>query len=245
MEKRRTVMSKISKFFVKLYFGIWLLCSVLPMTIAEYRAFDLLFKVEGYLFNGVIVLSIIIFILAFIPVKQKPVAESEKTTLILHDLEPEVAREIFGDTNGVKLFCTLDKMAACKGYYDCWLRTPGICALRDGFEDLGRQIASCDKFVIVSKNLYGGFNREIKNALDRSISFALPFFRFHKREIHHQARFDKIGNMTVYIYDSDSITDFDKNSIKEMSKAVSFNANKNEPHVLFVNKINDLKELTP
>lgn len=236
-------MSKISKFVVRLYFGVWLSCSVLPTALAEYKPFDLLFRLGGYLGNGVMILCVVIFILTLIPKKQKPVPENEKTTLILHDLEPEAAQAMFGDMPNVKLYCASGKMAACKGYYDCWLRTPGTCALRDGFEGLGQQIASCDKFVIVSKNLYGGFSREVKNALDRSISFALPYFQFREREVHHQARISKRGDMAVYIYDCNSITDFDKNSIGNMTKAVSLNTNKNEPQIFFINEINSLKEL--
>lgn len=236
-------MSKVSKFLVRLCFGIWLACSVLPSALTEYKPFELLFKAGGYLSNGLLILSVIIFMLTLIPAKQKPVAESEQTTLILHDLEPGAAQEMFGDVPYAKFFCASGKMAACKGYYDCWLRTPGTCALRDGFENLGQQLAACDKVVIVSKNLYGGFSKEIKNALDRSISFALPFFQFRGREVHHQARISKRGNMTVLIYDSENMTDFDKNGIVEMAKAVSLNMNKNEPQVLFANAINDLKEL--
>ena len=234
-------MRKISKFFVKIYFGIWLLGSLLPASLAEYKPFDILFKVNGYLSIGVLILAVIIFLRTLIPVKQKSVAENGKMTLILHDLDREIAREMFKDMQNVRLFCTSRKMAACKGYYNCWLKTPGICALHDGFENLGQQIAACDQFVIISKNLYGGFSKEIKNALDRSISFALPFFRFYKHEIHHQARFNQIGNMTVYIYDSESITDFDRNALKEIARAVSLNANKNEPQVLFINEINELE----
>lgn len=234
-------MNKVSNYIVKLCFWIWLACSVLPTVLGEYKPFELLFKAGGYLSNGFLILSVFIFILTLIPFKPKTVAETDPSTIILHDLEPVAAQKILGDIPNAKYFCASRKMAACKGYYDCWLRTPGRCALHDGFEGLGQQIAACDNFVIISKNLYGGFSKEIKNALDRSISFALPFFQFRKGEVHHQARINKTGHMSVYIYDSDYITDYDKNSIVEIAKANGLNLNKSEPQVVFVKEIEELK----
>ncbi|MCL2034072.1 MAG: NAD(P)H-dependent oxidoreductase [Oscillospiraceae bacterium] len=236
-------MIKLCRFAVRIYFMIWLACLVLPGVLAEYRPFELLFRAGGYLSNGLMIVCAGIFILTLIPRKQKPVAESDKTTLILHDLEPEAARNVFSNIPNAVFVCASAKMAACKGYYDCWVRTPGECALHDGFEGLGQRIANCDDFIIVSKNLYGGYSREIKNALDRSISFALPYFKFRSREVHHQERVNKTGGMTVYIYNSESITDFDKNSIRDIAKANRLNLNRRQPAVIFVNSITEIKEV--
>lgn len=237
------IMRKIIKLLVQAFFWSWVLRQILPPILAEYKPIEWYFGASGHLNNAMTYLAIGLFLFTLIPVKQKSVAEKDKTTLILHDLDPETAREIFSHIPNTKFYCASPKMAPCKGYYDCWLRTPGTCALHDGFEGLGQQIGACDEFIIVSKNLYGGYSKEIKNALDRSISFALPYFKMVAREVHHQERYRNMGSMTVYIHDSENISDYDKNAIRELAKANIRNLNKNEPRVEFIVGTNEIKEL--
>jgi hypothetical protein len=227
--------NKLSKLLVKLCFCVWLASSILPGILAEYKPFAILFLAGKYIGYAVMILAVVAFIIPMLPKKKQPVSIGEKTTVILHDIGPETAIKIFGDMPNTKFFCASNKMAACKGFYACWLRTPGICALHDGMQHLGKEIASCGEFIIVSKNLYGGFSKEIKNALDRSISFALPFFQVRNKEQHHQARYANSGKMRVYIYSADEISNTDKNSIGEIAKANAINMNKFGLETHFIN----------
>lgn len=77
----------------------------------------------------------------------------------------------------------------CAGCFGCWIRTPGACVIRDGFEDMGARLARCDRIEIVSRLCYGGFSPFIKNVLDRSISYLLPNFRIAGGEMHHKMRY--------------------------------------------------------
>ena len=236
------VIKFISRAMVLAFFWSWVLNQILPPVLAEYRPFEWILGMSGRLSTGMSILAVGLFLLTLIPVKQKPVAETEKTTLILHDLAPEKARELFADIPNATFYCASLKMAPCRGYYDCWLRTPGTCALHDGFEGLGQQMGKCDELIIVTKNLYGGFGREIKNALDRSISFALPYFKMVSWEVHHQPRFARRGNLTVYIYDSENISEYDKNALREYTGAIIRNLHKREPELRFIGSINEIKE---
>jgi hypothetical protein len=227
--------NKLSKLFVRLCFCVWLASSVLPGILAEYKPFAILFLAGKYIGYAVMVLAVVAFIIPMLPKKKQPVSIGEKTTLILHDIDPETAIKIFEDRPNTKFFCASNKMAACKGFYDCWLKTPGICALHDGMQSLGKEIASCGEFIIVSKNLYGGFSKEIKNALDRSISFALPFFQVRNKEQHHQVRYANSGKMQVYIYSADGISNTDEISVREIAKANAINMNKFDPEMHFIN----------
>jgi hypothetical protein len=112
--------------------------------------------------------------------------------------------------------------------------------MHDGTESLGKQ-ACCDEFIIISKSLYGGFSKEIKNALDRSISFALPFFEVRNRELHHQMRYSKSGKLKAYIYNSGEISDTDKATLAEITRANCINMGKSDCETFFVN---DVQELT-
>ena len=235
-------MNKLSKAFVKTCFCIWLANSILPQALVQYKAFALLAGVGKYVNYAVYISAFIAFIIPMLPQKkQQEEYKSSKSTFILHDLDPESAYELFGDIPDAKFYCVSKKLAGCKGFYDCWLKTPGICALHDGTESIGKEIALCDEFIIVSKSLYGGFGMEIKNALDRSISFALPFFQVRNKEQHHQPRYLNSGKMRVYIYNIGEISESDKTSLSEIAKANSINLNKLEPAMYF---IQDLKEIS-
>jgi hypothetical protein len=240
----KRLMNGFSKIVVKLCFAILLITALLPRSILlEYRPMALLFQVGGYLGIGILVMTIIAFIIQLLPKKKQSVVSKEKDRLILHDLDAETALNLFKDVNNVQFFCANKKMAPCHGWYSCWLQTPGICIMHDGTESLGKQIAFCGEFIIISKNLYGGFSAEIKNALDRSISSALPFFCVRNNELHHQPRYPNSGKMTAYIYNANRISDVDKASLVEVIKANGINLNKSDCETIFVNDVIELKEV--
>ena len=234
-------MSKLSKILVKICFCVWLANSMLPAVLAQYKPFEILFAMGWGISITVAVAAVISFFIPILSRKNQFVSNEIKSTLVLHDLDPETASMLFEDIPDVKFFCASKRMAACKGFYDCWLKNPGICALRDGTESLGRSIAECDKLIIVSKSLYGGFDRDMKNALDRSISALLPLFQVRNREQHHQPRYSKIGKMEVYIYNAEHISETDRVSVSEIAKANSINMNKSEPVMHFIHNLAALK----
>ena len=134
-------------------------------------------------------------------------------------------------------------MANCKGFYDCWLKHPGTCALRDGTENLGREIAQCGTFIIISKSLYGGFSRETKTALDRSIPFALPFFQVRNKELHHQVRYNLSGTMRAYIYEAGTLSEREQDTIREVVKAVGVNMDRSGCETIFIDDVAELSEV--
>jgi multimeric flavodoxin WrbA len=188
-------------------------------------------------------MTIIAFVIQFRHQKKQSATSGEKGRLILHDLDAEIALELFKDLNNVQFFCANKKMAPCHGWYSCWLQTPGLCIMHDVTEFLGKQIAFCGEFIIISKNLYGGFSAEIKNALDRSISSALPFFCVRNNELHHQPRYPNEGKMKAYIYNANEISNADKKSLMEITKANGVNMNKSDYEAIFVNDVNELREV--
>jgi multimeric flavodoxin WrbA len=80
-------------------------------------------------------------------------------------------------------------IAYCKGCFDCWVKTPGLCATRDGAGVVTRALASSDLVVLLSPITFGGYSSELKKALDRSIGIVSPFFTRIDGEVHHQARY--------------------------------------------------------
>jgi multimeric flavodoxin WrbA len=77
----------------------------------------------------------------------------------------------------------------CKGCFDCWVKTPGLCATKDGAGAVTRELIRSDLLVLLTPITFGGYSSEIKKALDRSIGILSPFFARLDGEVHHKARY--------------------------------------------------------
>ena len=77
----------------------------------------------------------------------------------------------------------------CKGCFECWTKTPGICGTKDDAGEITRAIVRSDLLVLLTPITFGGYSSELKKALDRSIGAVLPFFQRIDGETHHEARY--------------------------------------------------------
>lgn len=110
---------------------------------------------------------------------------------------PEIKLELSPED---KLIAPNEKICACTGCFGCWLKTPGRCVIKDGFDDLGGIWGKCDEAIIISRCVYGGFSPFVKNIFDRSISYVHPDFRFRKGEMHHRRRYSNHIECSAYFY---------------------------------------------
>ena len=150
-------------------------------------------------------------------------------TFILYDAETMLDSDLL--TGGEMYhFYTGDKYAFCKGCFDCWLKTPGICTFRDRVFGLADQLSDCSTFIIVSKLLYGGFSTSVKGVVDRLIAFNLPYFKKINGELHHTPRYDNQFKMLVFFYGE--ATEKEKETAKEYISRIALNLN-NEDHMIF------------
>jgi len=80
-------------------------------------------------------------------------------------------------------------IAYCQGCFNCWVKTPGVCATKDQSPAITRELARSDLLVLLSPITFGGYSSELKKALDRSIGIVSPFFTRLGGEVRHQARY--------------------------------------------------------
>lgn len=99
-----------------------------------------------------------------------------------------------------KLIVPNEKLCACTGCFGCWLKTPGKCVIKDGFDGLGGIWGKCDEAIIISRCVYGGFSPFVKNIFDRSISYVHPDFRCRNGEMHHRRRYENVIECSVHFY---------------------------------------------
>ena len=77
----------------------------------------------------------------------------------------------------------------CAGCFNCWLKTPGQCAIDDDGREVARAIANCDVLVFLSEVTFGGYSSRLKCAVDRIIPTISPLFEKVNGEMHHKLRY--------------------------------------------------------
>lgn len=79
----------------------------------------------------------------------------------------------------------------CLGCFGCWVKTPGLCVIKDSARDIARMYIRSDLAVLLTPVTFGGYSSELKKALDRIICVISPFFKKVRGEVHHRPRYDR------------------------------------------------------
>ncbi|MCY7008405.1 flavodoxin family protein [Fusobacterium simiae] len=157
--------------------------------------------------------------------------------IIIHDLIEEKVKNIYKITNNSFIISNDKKIKNCMGCFSCWTKNPGECRIKDGYENLAKLYSKANKIIIISKCCYGSYSPFVKNVLDRSIPYLLPFFKIKNKEMHHTIRYKKSFSFEVYFY-GENITDEEKDIAKNMVKANCINLNVIDFNVSFLENIN-------
>jgi len=75
------------------------------------------------------------------------------------------------------------KIGHCVGCTHCWLKTPGVCAVKDDWEILFKRIISADTVVFITEAKLGFVSHKMKNIVDRLIPIATPYTTLYKGEM--------------------------------------------------------------
>lgn len=82
-------------------------------------------------------------------------------------------------------------IAACRGCFGCWVRTPGECVIADTGRDLVGDYIASDLCVYVTPVTFGGYSSILKAACDRVIPVLDPRFTKVAGEVHHKLRYER------------------------------------------------------
>ena len=129
----------------------------------------------------------------------------------------------------------------CIGCFGCWLKTPGKCIIKDGFEDLGQRLSQVSEFILISKATFGSYSSAVKNVLDRSIAYVLPFFEIRNGEMHHGERYHNALTISALFYGDMSETEMQTAQNLVRANAVNLNAALGKVH--FVEGMEDVREV--
>lgn len=134
------------------------------------------------------------------------------------------------------------RIAHCIGCFGCWVKSPGVCVINDGYDLMGPAFAASEELILITKIQYGGYSPFIKNVLDRSIGFMLPFFTIRKNEMHHQDRYSDRMKMTVIGY-GENVTPEEKTTFKGIVAANALNFNPEGYRAIIVDTKEDITKV--
>ena len=156
--------------------------------------------------------------------------------IIIHDLPEEKFKKIYKNTDNSLIITDNKKIKSCMGCFYCWTKNPGECRIKDSYDNLAELYSKAEKIIIISRCCYGSYSPFIKNILDRSIPYLLPFFKIKNKEMHHTIRYKKSFYFDVYFY-GENIPDEEKEIAKSMIKANCINLNVTNFNVSFLETI--------
>lgn len=128
----------------------------------------------------------------------------------------------------------------CIGCFGCWIKTPGICVIQDGYERTGAALGDCDELIVISRLCYGSVSPFVKTVQDRAISYIHPYFVMRKGEMHHKRRYENVIKVSAFFY-GESITESEKETARELMQANADNYDGLVEKVSFYQSEDELK----
>jgi multimeric flavodoxin WrbA len=114
------------------------------------------------------------------------------------------------------------KIQPCVCCFGCWIKTPGQCVIKDGYENMGVLLSRCNHLIIISRCYYGGFSPFVKNVLDRSVCpYMLPYFKTISGETSHPKRYKNNILYSIHLYGK--MTENEKETAQMLAKKIGQN----------------------
>lgn len=162
--------------------------------------------------------------------------------VVIHDLDKKAWSKFKNVPSKSKVISDNGTIKRCVGCFGCWVKTPGQCVLADDYQKMGELLGSAEELVIISHCSFGGYSSFVKNVMERSISYVLPYFEMREGEMHHKARYENHIRMRVYFY-GDDITEAEKSSAKSLVEANARNFQAVVEEVAFASTPEELQEV--
>ncbi|HBJ2609138.1 hypothetical protein FDA77_03555 [Clostridium botulinum] len=105
-------------------------------------------------------------------------------------------------------------ITACIGCWNCWLKTPGRCVMKDQMAESYPDYVNSDVVILLIDTAQGFISHKAKAFLDRTIPHYNPYIKIVDGECHHVARYKSYPDMVFY-YDIEGITTQEEQVIED------------------------------
>lgn len=112
----------------------------------------------------------------------------------------ERLKELLSDKEKeIRLIHTIDmKISHCVGCNHCFLKTPGVCSIKDDYEQILRLLAKSDSLWLISDTKFGFLNYKGKNVMDRILPVLNMGLCFREGEMRHTLRYGALNVGLVF-----------------------------------------------
>ena len=162
--------------------------------------------------------------------------------VLIHDLkDPNETVLLKLDQKNNIIISDNGKIKPCICCFGCWLKTPGQCVIKDGYDNMGELWSKCNRLIIISQCYYGCYSPFVKNVIDRGVcpSF-LPYFNTRNGETHHPRRYKNDWSLSVHFYGN--ISENEKDTARKLVKANGINLLL-KTNVDFYNSFEEIQEV--
>ncbi|MGG7077854.1 NAD(P)H-dependent oxidoreductase [Clostridium sardiniense] len=132
-------------------------------------------------------------------------------------------------------------LKSCIGCFGCWVKTPGLCVIKDKSEEINREFINSDFVIYVGRITYGSYSVTLKRSLDRLIPNISPFFKIINNEVHHKPRYKRYPKL-IHVGYCTNITEEERYTFKSLVKANAVNLQKDKSDIFIVENIEDIKD---
>lgn len=88
----------------------------------------------------------------------------------------------------------------CTSCFNCWIKTPGSCVIRDDQVLIYPKIAAAKEIVFITRVKYGCYDVPFKAMIERCLPIQQPFLRLFQQETHHEHRDIEIKDAIIIGY---------------------------------------------
>ncbi len=106
----------------------------------------------------------------------------------------------------------------CAGCNHCWLKTPGVCSIKDDYETILKRIIHADQLWVISDTAWGFLDHKGKNIYDRILPVATMYLKFSGDQMRHVMRYKQKTDIGI-IYTGDG----DRKYLERWNKRAALN----------------------
>ncbi len=130
----------------------------------------------------------------------------------------------------------------CIGCFGCWVKTPGKCVIKDGYENMGQYLSRSEQIIYISECCYGSVSPFVKMVQDRSLAYIHPYFEIRNGEMHHKRRYENVITVSAYFY-GENISEKEKITAERIVRANAVNYDGKVGKVCFLNSEKELEDV--
>ena len=123
-------------------------------------------------------------------------------TIVLNTLEEHAVSDQFSTLihdGDIEVINTSDmKIAHCMGCNLCWLKTPGICAIKDDYEDIIKKLVDAENLWLASDTRFEFVDWRGKRVMDRIVPMLNMYVEFRGGLERHELRYHPLNFGLLY-----------------------------------------------